>query len=145
MKGKRVLITGGDVLFEIYTKTVNIEALTMLSMAKRQIVPAAVRFTGKVAGAVNSVKAAGASVKSEKALLEKTSDLVDTLQAAIEKLEKAVAKAKDVDGAEKKADAYFKGVIPAMAEVRGAADELEKIVDADMWPLPTYAEMLFVK
>jgi glutamine synthetase len=126
-----------DVLFEIYVKTINIEAMTMLAMAKRQIVPAVVKFTGILAGAAAS--------KSQKALLKKTCDLLDSLSDSIDALEKAVAKTKGVDGAEKKAEAYLKSVVPAMKDVREAADELEKIVDAEIWPLPTYAQMLFVK
>jgi len=134
-----------DILFEIYAKSINIEALTMLSMARRQIVPAVAAFAGSLAESVNEVDEAGVSAKSQKALLKKTCDLLDQLNDGIEKLDKAVAKAKAVDGAEKKADAYFKGVVPVMHEVREAADELEKIVDARCWPLPSYAEMLFVK
>jgi glutamine synthetase len=134
-----------DVLYEIYVKTINIEALTMLTMAKTQIAPAVIKFNGGLAESINEVSDAGASTKGQKALLKKAGDLFDSLQDGIAGLEKAVAKAKDVDGAEKKAEAYHKVVVPAMKELREAADELEKIVDADIWPLPTYAQMLFVK
>jgi glutamine synthetase len=119
--------------------------MTMLSMAKRQIVPAVVTFTGRVAESVNEVDEAGASAKSQKSLLKKTCDLLDELQAGIDKLEKATAKAREADGAQEKAETCFKVVVPAMKGVREAADELEKIVDAKVWPLPSYAEMLFVK
>ncbi|HSV27674.1 MAG TPA: glutamine synthetase III, partial [Sedimentisphaerales bacterium] len=134
-----------DILFEIYAKTTNIEAATMLSIAKRQIVPAVITFIGRLAESVSEVGEVGMPAKSMKLLLRKTCMLLDGLYDGIGKLEKNVAKAKTAEGAQGKAEAYFKVVVPAMEEVREAADELEQIVDATLWPLPSYAQMLFVK
>jgi glutamine synthetase len=107
--------------------------------------PAAIDFSGSVANTINSVKAAGASSKAQGKILADTCGLIDELQVGIVKLEEAVAKSADIEDVSKQARAYRDSVIPAMAEVRKAADSLEMIVDADLWPLPTYAEMLFLR
>lgn len=130
-----------EILLERYIKEINIEALTTLQIAKRQIVPAVVEYTGIVANTVGAIKAAGATAKAQSKLLGDLCEMTDTLQVNIVKLEEAL------EAAEKKetAEAYRDGVIPAMGAVRGVADKLETIVDAEIWPLPTYAEMLFMK
>ena len=71
--------------------------------------------------------------------------MIKDLDSNIKTLEKAVAKVGDIDDVKKHAQGYRDSVIPAMNAVREPADELEKIVDADVWPLPSYAEMLFLK
>jgi glutamine synthetase len=98
-----------------------------------------------LANTINSVKAAGASSKAQSKILADVCSLTDDLQVGIVKLEEAVDKSAAVEDVAKQARAYRDTVIPAMAEVRKAVDSLEMIVDADMWPLPTYAEMLFVR
>ncbi|MHB9037288.1 MAG: glutamine synthetase III family protein [Armatimonadota bacterium] len=134
-----------EILLERYCKEINIEGLTALAIAKRQILPAAIDFSGSVANAINSVKAAGASSKAQSKLLAEVCGLIDELQVGIVKLEGAVDKSAAIEDVSKQARAYRDDVIPAMGAVRKAADALEMIVDADMWPLPTYAEMLFLR
>lgn len=134
-----------DILLERYCKEINIEALTTLQMAKRQIMPAAIEYSGMVAGAVTSIKAAGATAKAQSKILGDLCTLIDSLQVNIVSLEKATDKAGGVANVVKEAEAYRDLVIPAMNAVRQVADELETIVDASIWPLPTYAEMLFVR
>ncbi len=134
-----------EVLMEAYSMTINIEARTTLEMAKRQILPAASAFAGKVGGDIGAVAAAGGESTAQKSLLKKTCGLVDSLSDAIEVLEKETDAASEIGEGTAKAQAYKKQVIPAMAAVRESADQLEMIVDACMWPLPTYAEMLFMK
>ena len=89
--------------------------------------------------------AAGVSADTQKKMLEKVCVLMTDLDAGIESLELAISKAADISGAGEQAE-WFRGiVIPAMDAVRKAADGLEVIVDADIWPLPTYPEVLFIK
>ena len=134
-----------DILLERYCKEINIEALTTLQMAKRQIMPAVMEYTGMVASSVASIKAAGATAKAQSRILGDLCSFTDSLQVNIVDLEKAVDKASGVASVVKQAEAYRDLVIPAMGAVRAVADELETIVDAEIWPLPTYAEMLFLR
>ncbi|MDO8683357.1 MAG: glutamine synthetase III [Armatimonadota bacterium] len=130
-----------EILLERYCKEINIEALTTLNMAKRQILPAAMAYSGSLAGTVASLKAAGATAKGQSKVLADLCSLIDELQVGIVSLEKAVEKADKTE----KPETYRDAVIPAMTAVRASADALEMIVDADLWPLPTYAEMLFLR
>jgi len=134
-----------EVLFEGYSKQINIEALTMLNMAKRQILPACCEYSGRLGQAVAAVASAGVPVDTKKKLLTRVCDLITTMEDRIEALEKAVAQAHETHGAEAHARSYREDVLPAMAALRQTADELETIVDAKLWPLPSYAEMLFVR
>jgi glutamine synthetase len=130
-----------EIVTERYCKEINIEALTTLNMAKRQILPTAMAYSGSLANTVGSLKAAGVAGKAQTKVLTDLCGVIDELQVGIVTLEKAVEKA---DKAQK-ATVYRDTVIPAMNAVRVAADTLETMVDADMWPLPTYAEMLFLR
>jgi glutamine synthetase len=134
-----------EILLERYCKEINIEGLTTVSIAKRQILPAAIEYSNMVASTINSVKAAGATSKAQSKILADVCSLIDDLQVGIVSLEEAIEKSAAIDDVPKGARSYRDAVIPAMAEVRKAADSLEMLVDADMWPLPTYAEMLFVR
>ena len=124
---------------------INIEAMTMLNIAKRQILPASVEYSSRLAAAVGAISSTGVSAETQKAMLEKVCGLISELDDATKKLEKAVGQASSIDDYSKKAQCCRDVVVEAMCTVRQAADELETIVDADLWPLPTYAEMLFLK
>jgi len=134
-----------EILLEAYSMQINIEALTMLNMVKRQILPACVEYSSRLAGAVESIKSAGVSADTQKAMLEKLCGLISSLDEGVKKLEKDTGKAGEIAGVSKQAEYYREVVIEAMSKVRQAADQLEAIVDAELWPLPTYAEMLFLK
>ena len=134
-----------EILLEAYSMQINIEAGTTLSMAKRQILPSCIDYSSRLAGAVTAVSGAGVDPQVQLSLLKKVNTLITDLQNGIDDLEAAKAKANGIDKAEKQAEACRDAVIPAMAVVRAAADELETIVDADLWPLPSYAEMLFMR
>lgn len=134
-----------EILFEAYSMQINIEAETTLSMAKRQILPACCRYSASLGSAVKAVTDAGVGAQPQMKMLDRLCDLIGVLQQNVEALQHATAKAAGVDGAAKQATAYRDEVIPAMNAVREAADELETIVDAKIWPLPTYAEMLFIR
>ncbi len=117
----------------------------MLSMAKRQILPACCEYSGKLGQAVAAITGSGIPAATQKELLRKVCDLIAKMETGIENLEKALAKAAGAHGTEMHAKSYREDVLPAMAALREIADALEMIVDARLWPLPSYAEMLFVR
>jgi glutamine synthetase len=134
-----------EVLLEQYSMKINIEAETTLSMAKRQILPACCEYAGRLGGNIAAIAAAGVSTDAQVGMLEKVTGLITELQAGIDALQTAHAKASGIGSVEKQARAYRDKVIPSMDAVRIPADELETLVDAELWPIPTYAEMLFIR
>ncbi len=141
---KEELHARADILFENYIKSIKIEAMTMLSIAKRQILPACIKYSSVLAGAAEAVSAAGIDLAWQKELLAKYCGLVTKLEENIAKLELEVSKSK-ISDIVKMARFSRDNIVPAMNDLRKAADELETITDSEMWPLPTYAEMLFGK
>ncbi len=134
-----------EIYLETYSKQINIEAATMLSMGRRQILPAASGYAGKLAKTVAALEVAGSPSPSQKKLLQQVTKLLDGLQKQLDELESAMTKAAKVNDHFKHARAYHESVIPVMKEVRESADALESVIDASLWPLPTYAEMLFIR
>lgn len=134
-----------EIDYEIYAKAINIEARTMVDMASTLYIPAVIRFTKELASSVNEVKAACGSidVSVQTGLLEKTSGLLIKAQNALERLRKLDAEANSLESVEERARFFRAEVCPAMDALRQPIDELEMIVDRRLWPVPTYAEMLF--
>jgi glutamine synthetase len=132
-----------DVAIEQYNKTINIEGQLMVLMANRYILPAAHRYTAQLAQSVAAVKAAGVAGKQAKRSLEELTTLTDQFKLAADKLQ-GLLEHEDGD-AEKHAKYFRDKVVPAMTALREAGDSLECIVPHDLWPLPTYREMLFVR
>lgn len=133
-----------EILNEEYSKTIHIEATTLIDMVNRQVLPACTGYAGKVAAAVNAKKLAIPTLecKSESALISEITALVDNLENAVTELEKAVALSAEYSGSDL-AHYTRNSIIPLMDDVRGYADSLELIVDQKDWPYPTYGEMLF--
>jgi glutamine synthetase len=133
-----------NILSEAYVKTINIEANTALVIAKSMILPAALRYQREVGESIAAAKAAGAS---QPAGLETFGTLVSAInefQLGIAKLEKA--QNHHAEGAPYEHAKHMREhVFPALNTVRTAADKLETMVADDLWPLPTYREMLFIK
>ena len=135
-----------EIVLENYNKIINIEALTTLEIARRQILPAAMKYASSLAESINAIKATGvqASVLVQSQLLTKVSDLTVKLNENIGLLEAVVEKADNFDG-----DIYDLGmmyryeVFEEMQNLRECADKLEVVVDKEFWPLPTYEDMLF--
>ncbi len=129
---------------ESYVKTIIIEAATMVNMAKTMILPAGLRYQAEVAQAVTATKAAGVDNAAQL-------DVLKELTAGITGLQKATAALETAAGHHADGDAYAHAkymrdaVVPAMAELRSHGDALETMVADDLWPLPTYREMLFLK
>lgn len=134
-----------EILLEAYVMVINIEAVTTLNMAQRQILPIAVEYSGVLANTVLATEEAGAEISAQKMMLDEVCVLIGSLRNGIKELEKEISLAKEIDNSAQKAQSCRDQVIPAMDVVREAADGLEMIVDAEMWPLPTYAEMLFIR
>jgi glutamine synthetase len=134
-----------EILLEAYSMIINIEAKTTLNIAQRQILPAAIGYSGQLAETVKNIDKAGADASTQKKTLDKVCQLAGSLNNNIEELKKAVTEANNADNSSKKAQNCRDSIIPAMDNVRQAADGLEMIVDAKLWPLPSYAEMLFMK
>jgi glutamine synthetase len=133
-----------NILSETYAKHVAIEAKTAIMMARTIILPAALKFQKEVAESVAAAKAAGAATPAGVETLSTVVSTINQLTHAITGLEKAESNHVEAD-AYQHAKYMREQVIPAMQEVRKAADTLETIVSDDLWPLPTYREMLFMK
>jgi glutamine synthetase len=131
-------------LCENYIKTVNIEARLTSMMAKTMILPAALRYQGEVATAVNAVKAAGADNSAQVELLKSLTATIGEFQKATTSLDHGLAHHAEGDML---AHARYSRdtILPSMAAVRTLGDKLETMVADDLWPLPTYREMLFIK
>jgi len=132
-----------EIMVETYNKTVNVEGQLMVLMANRYILPAALEYQKNVAQSVSSVKAAGGKSVEGKKLLDTLTKAVDTLKQRSDKLAKALEH--DGPSAEKHAKHFRDVVVPAMATLREAGDQLEVMVPHESWPLATYREMLFIK
>jgi len=133
-----------EVAVEQYNKTVNVEAQLMVLMANRYILPAGYRYQGQLAESVAAVKAAGATAKETRKALDQVTKLVDEIKSRVDKLQQLLEH--EGDGDALKHGKYFRDkVIPSMNGLRESADALETLVPQDLWPLPTYREMLFVK
>jgi len=132
-----------EVGYEAYSKAINIEARTMIDMARKEIIPAVIKYTTTVAQSVAAVKAVGADASVQEASLAEISKHLVAMNAALEKLEAATDKAAAVEDAKAQAIAYRDNVFSAMAELREPADALEMLVDKSVWPFPTYADLLF--
>ncbi|MDD6655765.1 MAG: glutamine synthetase III [Lachnospiraceae bacterium] len=132
-----------EIIYETYAKSINIEALTMIDMAGKQIIPAVVKYTKVLADTINAVKAAGADASVQTELLKQVSKKLEAMQKALVKLQKAEAKGSSMTAAKEQAFFYKDTVMVIMAELRKPADELEMIVDKELWPIPTYGELMF--
>ncbi|MBQ2286533.1 MAG: glutamine synthetase type III, partial [Clostridia bacterium] len=133
-----------EILSENYCKTINIEALTMIDMAKKDILPAVSKYSHELSDTIIA-KAACGDVDStyEKELLAKISKLNATAYKKVQKLEEATLKAKEIDDTTELSMFYKDSVFAAMSELRITVDELETMVPAASWPYPSYGDMLF--
>ena len=131
-----------DVSYELYAKTINIEALTMIDMAGKDIVPAVVRYTGELARAAREVESLGVDASVQKELLTRVNVLLRQAGDALADLRVKQEKAAALTGAEQAHYAHDV-ICPAMEVLRAPVDHLEMIVDGRLWPMPTYGDLLF--
>ena len=134
-----------EVELEHYSKIINIEALTMLEMARKQLLPAVNSYMSELANTAASKLAVSEniSVRSETKTLTKLSADADAMSDAIDTLQDAVDAAKALPSESEKAVAFHDNVLPAMDTLRAAADDAETICGEDYWPLPSYSKMLY--
>ena len=134
-----------EVEMEHYSKIINIEALTMLEMARKQLLPAVNAYMSEVANTAASKLAVSESisVRSETKTLGRLSADADAMSDAIDTLQDAVDAAKALPSESEKAVAFHDNVLPAMDTLRAAADDAETICGEDYWPLPSYSKMLY--
>lgn len=135
-----------EIALENYVKQINIEAQVMIDMAKRQILPAAVGYTTTLASSINIIKQAvpSADTSAQEEGVKVLSSTTALFSKALENLEKAVKEAHETEGSTYGHAAFYKDVVfKAMGELRTYGDSLEAMVDAKVWPVPTYADMLF--
>ena len=134
-----------EVEMEHYAKVINIEALTMLEMARKQLLPAVNAYMSEVANTAASKLAVSESisVRSETKTLNRLSADADAMSDAIDTLQDAVDAAKALPSESEKAVAFHDNVLPAMDTLRAAADDAETICGEDYWPLPSYSKMLY--
>ncbi len=132
-----------EVLYETYAKSINIEALTMIDMASRQIIPAVVKYTKSLADTVIAVKEAEADASVQAELLANVSAKLAEAKAALVKLQEMENKASAMTEGREQAFVYKDEVKEAMEALRRPVDELEMLVDKEVWPYPTYADLMF--
>jgi len=132
-----------EIYIETYAKQINIEALAAIDMAKKQLIPAAVEYATFLADSVSSFKAASVGASVQEDLLKKLGALLASSYKSLGRLEAAVAEAKKTEDCVKKAEMYRDEVVGAMQALRTDIDAMEMLVPRDMWPVPTYADLLF--
>ncbi len=134
-----------EINYEAYSKAINIEAKTMVEMASRKFIPAVIKYTTELAGSINAVKAAcpDADLSVQTSLLKETSSLLAEAKTALSNLSAAIAEAATKEEGKEEAEFFHFTVCPAMAALRAPIDTLETIVDKELWPVPTYGDLLF--
>ena len=139
------MISRYEILVENYVKAVSIEAKTMLMMARNDILPAISDFTNDMCVTALNKKALSKTISAavETALAQKTSKLSDRIYKTAEKLENEIKEEESICDMPKLSFRIKDKLLPIMTELRGYADEAEKIVSSDYWPYPSYADMLF--
>ena len=141
---KTELESRAEIQYEIYAKAVNIEAKTMIDIATKQIIPSVIKYTTVLAGASNAVKAAGPiDVSVQMDLLEKCTALLKDTNSAMNRLSKVVAKVPEIPEGRERAVYCKDEVCKAMTELRTPVDELEMLVDKEMWQMPSYGDLIF--
>ena len=143
---KAELEARAEIQYEIYAKAINIEARTMIDMATKQIIPAVVKYTTVLAESVNQVRAAGKTynVSVQEKLLEKTSALLAESYEALNHLAEVTAEIEKKEEGPERARYCLDVIMPAMTELRTPVDALEMIVDKEMWPMPSYGDLMFI-
>ena len=140
---KAELESRAEVKYENYAKAINIEARTMIDVASKQIIPAVIKYTKTLADTINAVTAAGAEASVQVELLNETSALLSDTKVALAKLTDVTEAAATKAEGEEQARYFHDVVTVAMAELRDPVDKLEMIVDKEMWPMPSYGDLLF--
>ena len=132
-----------DVLYETYSKTINIEAKCMIEMSSKQIIPAEIRYAQMLSKAVLLAEEAGVSATVQRSILSQVTSELEKMQAALIQLEEALKTAQGIKEHKECALYYRDHVKTAMEALRAPADALEMLTDKEIWPIPTYGDLLF--
>lgn len=134
-----------EIEYETYAKEINIEAKAMIDIASKQIIPAVIKYTTALANSVNAIKAAcaDADISVQTELLNETSDLLSETKLALAKLVDVTEQGSSMEEGREQAVYYRDVVKSAMDALRAPVDKLEMIVDKDMWPMPSYGDLIF--
>ena len=132
-----------EIQYEAYAKAINIEARTMIDMASKQFVPAFIGYTKTLADTINSVKAAGADASVQLEILNEVSALLKETKEALQVLVKLTEEAAGKEEGPEQANFYHSDVVPAMEALRAPVDKLEMIIDKEVWPMPSYGDLIF--
>ena len=141
--GAKELHARYEIYLEQYAKNINIEARASISMVRKQYIPAVIEYTGDLGKTVMRLKGSGAPSKVQKELLMKISALLESADKHLAALEDTLKKAQAIHDAEKRGEAFRDKVVVAMNALRSDIDTLEYLMPAELWPVPSYAEMLF--
>jgi glutamine synthetase len=141
---RRELASRHEIALDHYFKTINIEGETTADIGRTMILPAAVRYLNELLAVADRTRALDLEATGVIRTIREVSGLVDELRVALDRL---VEQNAELGGEEIESKAYHMRdhIVPAMREVRGVIDRMEKVVPDDFWPLPTYRDMLFVK
>jgi len=132
-----------EIKYEAYAKAINIEARAMIDIASKQIIPAVVKYTKALADAINAIRDAGGDTSVQVELLNESSQLLKEAKDALKVLCEAEDKAVLMEEGEVQARYYHDEVMTAMNNLRVPVDQLEMIVDKEMWPMPSYGDLIF--
>ena len=139
---EKELLARAEVSYEQYAKSINIEALTMIDMAGKEIIPAVIRYTKELADAAVQVDSLGIDSSVQKELLTRVNVLLRQASNALRELREKQVRASMLTG-DAQAKFYHEDVCPAMEVLRAPVDHLEMIMDSRLWPMPTYGDLLF--
>ena len=132
-----------EILLEEYSKTVNIEMLTSLEMAKQEILPACIKYANRLAEGIAVKESIGIKVPAEKKSAAKMAELTEELSERIAALDEAKSSIPSDDDVLHHAKYYQDIILPAMNEMRKIADTLETVVAKEYWPFPTYEDLMY--
>ena len=134
-----------EIKYETYAKVINIESRSMIDIASKHIIPAVIKYITALATSINQVRQSSSAVTVEvqEELLTKSSELLIETRNALKKLEEVTAQVEQVQPIRDKAFFFREQIVPAMEALRKPVDELEMIVDKNMWPMPSYGDLLF--
>lgn len=139
------LISRAEIMYENYSKTIHIEALAMIDMAKKQIVPATIKYQTSLADSINTIHMTGSGIDTsvQESLMKAISENLKTMYDALRKLEKKTAAAETMEEGQVQACYYHDVVCEAMDALRAPADRLEMLVAKEDWPIPSYGDLIF--
>lgn len=132
-----------EIQYETYAKVINIEAKSMIDIASKQLIPAGIKYTKELADTVIAVRSCDIDASVQTGILKQTSELLASAKDALVTLVKLEAEGEKLGRGKEQAEFFNREVVPAMDALRKPIDQLEMIVAKDMWPMPSYGDMIF--